>query len=68
MHRSMRPKGRVAVLRIDRRSAQNFDWLLLGLTVLLVGLGLANLWSATASTAGDGMAPELRRQRHRCVG
>jgi rod shape determining protein RodA len=50
------------VLRIDRRSAQNFDWLLLGLTVLLVGMGLANLASATHAGAGDGMAPELRRQ------
>jgi rod shape determining protein RodA len=50
------------VLRIDRRSAQNFDWLLLGLTTLLVGFGLANLLSATHSVAGDGMAPEMRRQ------
>jgi len=50
------------VLRIDRRSAQNFDWLLLGLTMLLVGLGLANLASATHASAPDGMAPELRRQ------
>jgi len=50
------------VLRIDRRSAQNFDWLLLGLTMLLVGLGLANLASATHASAADGMAPELRRQ------
>ncbi|MBW2313608.1 MAG: rod shape-determining protein RodA [Deltaproteobacteria bacterium] len=49
------------MLRIDRRSAQNFDWLLLGLTVVLVGMGLANLWSATHSGPG-GMAPEVRRQ------
>ena len=50
------------MLRIDRRSAQNFDWLLLGLTVLLVGMGLANLLSATHSSANEGMAPEMRRQ------
>jgi rod shape determining protein RodA len=50
------------VLRIDRRSAQNFDWLLLGLTTILVGFGLANLLSATHSGAGEGMAPEMRRQ------
>jgi len=49
------------VLRIDRRSAQNFDWVLLGLTVLLVGLGLGNLLSATHGAA-DGMSPEMRRQ------
>lgn len=50
------------MLRIDRRSAQNFDWLLLGLTVLLVGLGLGNLLSATHAGGGEGMAPEMRRQ------
>ncbi len=35
------------MLRIDRRSIQNFDWVLLGLVSLLVGLGLVNLLSAT---------------------
>jgi len=50
------------MLRIDRRSAQNFDWLLLGLTVLLVGMGLANLLSATHFGASQGLAPEMRRQ------
>jgi rod shape determining protein RodA len=35
------------LLRIDRRSIQNFDWVLLGLVSLLVGLGLVNLLSAT---------------------
>jgi rod shape determining protein RodA len=35
------------LLRIDRRSIQNFDWVLLGLVLLLVGLGLVNLLSAT---------------------
>jgi rod shape determining protein RodA len=50
------------LLRIDRRSAQNFDWLLLGLTLLLVGLGLGNLFSATHASASDGLAPEMRRQ------
>lgn len=50
------------MLRIDRRSAQNFDWLLLGLTVILVGAGLGNLLSATHAGGIDGMAPEMRRQ------
>ncbi len=35
------------MLRIDRRSIQNFDWVLLGLVVVLLGLGLVNLLSAT---------------------
>ncbi len=50
--------------RIDRRSAQNFDWLLFGLTALLVGLGLGNLMSAThaGAAAGEGLPPEMRRQ------
>jgi rod shape determining protein RodA len=50
------------LLRIDRRSAQNFDWLLLGLTVLLVALGLGNLFSATHASAAEGLPPEMRRQ------
>ncbi len=50
------------MLRIDRRSAQHFDWLLLGLTVLLVCAGLGNLASATHASAEDGMPPEMRRQ------
>lgn len=47
---------------IDRRSIQHFDWFLLGLILVLVGLGIANLYSATFAGARDGMAPEFRRQ------
>jgi len=49
------------VLRIDRRSAQNFDWLLLGLAGLLLAIGFGNLLSATHAT-GDAMPAEVRRQ------
>jgi rod shape determining protein RodA len=47
---------------IDRRSLQHFDWGLLGLVALLVGVGLANLYSATRSGAESGLPPEFRRQ------
>ncbi len=49
------------MLRVDRRLLQNFDWPFLGLTLLLLGLGLLNLWSAT-SHGEPGMPPALRRQ------
>jgi len=48
------------VLRIDRRSIQNFDWTLLGLITLLAAAGLVNLYSATGSP--DGLSDEMRRQ------
>ncbi len=50
------------MLRIDRRSVQHFDWVFAVLVVLLIGIGLGNLFSATASSAGQGLAPEMRRQ------
>ena len=46
---------------IDRRSIQNFDWVLVGLVTLLLAVGLANLHSATTSLDG-GLASEMRRQ------
>ena len=48
------------MLRIDRRSIQNFDWTLLGLITLLAAAGLVNLYSATGSP--DGLSDEMRRQ------
>jgi rod shape determining protein RodA len=48
------------LLRIDRRSIQNFDWVLLGLALLLVVVGLVNLLSATHSGAETNDA--FRRQ------
>ena len=50
------------MLRIDRRSIQNFDWVLLGLVVLLLGLGLGNLFSATHAGADAGSSEIFRRQ------
>ncbi len=50
------------MLRVDRRSVQNFDWVLLGLVVALLGLGLLNLVSATAAGVEGGMSDIVRRQ------
>ncbi|MDJ0866222.1 MAG: rod shape-determining protein RodA [Myxococcota bacterium] len=48
--------------RLDRRAVQNFDWWLLGLVLLLAGLGMANLVSATYSEAEGWLSPAVRRQ------
>jgi rod shape determining protein RodA len=48
------------MLGVDRRSVQNFDWMLFGLVLLLVSLGILNLWSSTH--ADTGMSDEVRRQ------
>jgi len=45
---------------IDRRSLQNFDWMLLALTAALVAVGLVNLFSSTH--AGTELSAEVRRQ------
>ena len=47
---------------IDRRSLQNFDWLLLSLMLLLLGIGLVNLFSATQAGTEGGLPAEFRRQ------
>ena len=50
------------MLRIDRRSIQNFDWVLLGLVGLLVTLGLVNLLSATHGGVEAEINDIFRRQ------
>ena len=45
---------------IDRRSLQNFDWMLLALTAALVAVGFVNLFSSTH--AGTELSAEVRRQ------
>ena len=50
------------MLGVDRRSIQNFDWILFGLVSVLVAVGLANLYSATQAGAEVGLPSELRRQ------
>jgi rod shape determining protein RodA len=50
------------LLSIDRRSLQNFDWLLFLLTLLLLGIGFVNLFSATLAGTDGGLPPEFRRQ------
>ncbi len=50
------------MLGLDRRSVQNFDWVLLALVTLLVGVGLGNLYSATIAGSDAALPAELRRQ------
>ena len=45
---------------VDRRSLQNFDWVLFGAVAVLVTLGLINLVSSTHG--GAGVSDEVRRQ------
>lgn len=47
---------------VDRRLLQNFDWRLLGLIVVLAGMGLANLISATHAESAAVLSPAVRRQ------
>jgi rod shape determining protein RodA len=50
------------LLRIDRRSIQNFDWVFLGIVGLLVLCGLVNLVSATHAGVEEGLSEGVRRQ------
>ena len=50
------------MLAIDRRSLQHFDWLLLALIGALLGIGLANLYSASYPGTVSGLPSEFRRQ------
>ena len=47
---------------IDRRSVQNYDWVLTGLIAVLVTCGIFNLMSATHSGFGEEMSREVRQQ------
>ena len=60
--------------QFDRRLAYHFDWLLLGLTLLIIGGGLATIFSATEARvhtgfteqpAGDAASVLRRRRVHR---
>ena len=48
--------------RIERRTAQHYEWWLLGLVCLLIGLGLVNLMSATHAGAEAMLSPNVVRQ------
>ncbi len=48
------------MLGVDRRSVQNFDWMLLGLTGILTTAGIVNLISATYT--GSGLSDAVHRQ------
>ncbi len=52
----------MSVLRVDRRSVQNFDWMLFGLIIILAMGGIINLVSATAAGVEGGMSDIVRRQ------
>jgi rod shape determining protein RodA len=41
-------------MMFDRRLIQNFDWVFLGLVLILVGLGIMNLYSASSGFTGGG--------------
>jgi len=46
---------------IDRRLLTNFDWTLLGLTLVIAGIGVVNIFSATASYNVSGTAHYLKQ-------
>ncbi len=48
------------MLSVDRRSLQNFDWVLTGLLALILLVGFVNLASSTHTDAG--LSGEMRRQ------
>ena len=48
--------------RIDRRSVQNFDWVLAGVALFLLVIGLGNLYSATVAGTSGGFPAEMKRQ------
>ena len=50
------------MLSVDRRSIQNFDWVFLGLVLVLLACGAVNLVSATAAGVEGGMSDIVRRQ------
>ncbi len=50
------------MLRVDRRSVQNFDWVLMGILALLVTMSIVNLVSATAGGVEGGSSNIVDRQ------
>jgi rod shape determining protein RodA len=48
----------------DRRLVQNFDWLLLALVLLIVALGLVNLYSAGYNRTPEGATPMYLKQMY----
>ena len=41
-------------MKIDRRLLTNFDWVLLGLVLLISGIGIVNLYSAGYNLSAGG--------------
>ena len=49
---------------IDRRLVQNFDWPLLGLILLIVGIGIINLYSAGYNNTPEGVTAVYVKQSY----
>jgi rod shape determining protein RodA len=49
------------MLQFDRRLLENFEWVLLGLVLLLAGLGILNLYSASSSSTQGGSPVWIRQ-------
>ena len=54
--------GSTAVISIDRRSLQHFDWVLLTLSIVVLIMGFAALYSASSPGAVTALPSEFRRQ------
>ncbi len=50
------------MLGIDRRSVQNFDWTLFGISAVLIACGLVNLVSSSHGGDGTLLTDTVRRQ------
>jgi len=49
---------------IDRRLLQNFDWPLLAMIFLVVGIGIVNLYSAGSNHTPEGSTPVYVKQSY----
>ena len=50
------------MISIDRRSFQNFDWMLLSLITIVLAMGFATLYSASSPGAATALPSEFKRQ------
>lgn len=55
-------------MMFDRRLIQNFDWVFLGLVLILVGLGIVNLYSASPDFTGRGSPIYIKQSGFLAIG